>query len=450
MPKELKNPSHAAQLSKFGHDMSKIVKFSSTVGQLLPIYYDHLLPGDKVKFNVDMFTQMTDVVSPAMLQLEEQIDWFFVPYKQLYQFANDNMFSIDDSASAYRPQLGEPSVFPMILDEQIFHLESYATVDPEENGLIGDLINYGDGITLSDAFGVPATVPGGTTNPMYDMFGIPKVWNAIRLLQHLGFGEAFDISSTVPGHMGRYFNPALLLAYHKIFFDHYRITDRTSNNVKSYNVDDLLGNVVDVDSDRVEDWLSIHYVPWKRDFFTSVHVAPLIDTGSIGMQSQDGERLTKVYNWLSLGTPNNNNGNGVANLSVGGSSAGTNPTSTALLRSMFAVEKLMEITRRAAKHYDAQVLAHLGFRVPDGIANEVYRLGSDHNDIVFKEVIATANGTAGESTSVLGQKGGRGAGFKANKDKSFVAPCHGVLMAVYSARPNADYDCRMLDKFNTP
>lgn len=449
MSKELKNPSHSANLSKFGHDMSKIIKFSSTPGQLLPVYYDHLLPGDKVKFNVDMFTQMADVVSPAMLNLTEQVDWFFVPYSQLYQFANDNMFSIDDSASAYRPHLGEPSVFPMIQDLSLFKLPSI--VDQQlDSPVLGDILGFADGNTLANSFGMPAYSPGGVTNPAYDMFGIPKLYNAIRLLQHLGFGECWDIQSgDMDVYVGRYYNPSLLLAYHKIFYDHYRITDRTPNDVKAYNVDDLSGNVILENDDRVEKWLSIHYVPWKRDFFTSTHVAPLIDVGSIGMQSQDGERLTKVVNWLSLGTAVNNNGNGVANLSVGGSSAGTNATSTALLRSMFAVEKLMEITRRAAKHYDAQVLAHLGFKVPDGVASEVYRLGSDTNQIVFKEIVALANGTAGDSTSTLGQKGGKGQGFHSNNDKSFVAPCHGILMAVYHARPDADYDCKMLDKFNT-
>lgn len=451
MPKELKNPNHSANLSKFGHDMSKIVKFSSTVGQLLPLYYDHLLPGDKVKFNVDMFTQMADVVSPAMLNLTEQIDWFFVPYSQLYQFANDNMFSIDDSASAYRPHLGEPSVFPMVEDVELFSMHSIGDYKSFDNPTIGYILNWADGETLQIKFGLPALSPGGVTNPCYDMFGVPKLYNAIRLLQHLGFGECWDINPENQDDdlWGRFYNPSLLLAYHKIFFDHYRLSDRTPNNVKSYNVDDLSGNVQLLIENRSDDWLTIHYVPWKRDFFTSTHVAPLIDNGSIGMQSQDGERLTKVVNWLSLGTAVNNNGNGVANLSVGGSSAGTNVTSTALLRSMFAVEKLMEITRRAAKHYDAQVLAHLGFKVPDGVASEVYRLGSDSNQIVFKEIVALANGTAGDSTSTLGQKGGKGQGFKSNKDKSFVAPCHGILMAVYHARPDADYDCKMLDKFNT-
>lgn len=442
MPKELKNPRHSAHLSKFGHDMSKIIKFSSCVGQLIPVFYDHLLPGDKVKFNTDMFTQMTDVVSPAMLHLEEQVDWFFVPYKLLYQFANDNMFSIDDSATAYRPTLGDPSVFPMIKGLSLF--------TPDELGgdrTIGEVLEYFTGQNLVQAFGIPE----GPTAHNYDMFGVPKLFNQIRLFQHLGFGEEFMLrkEDVVEGE-DFYYNIFHLLAYQKIFYDHYRNTDRTRNNVLAYNVDDLSGEVdVLPQGNRIDDITELHYVQWKKDFFTSTHVAPLIDVGSVGMASTDGERLTKVENWLSLGVPQNTNGASLENLSIGSSSAGTSPTSTALLRSMFAVEKLMEITRQAAKHYDAQVLAHLGFKVPEGIANEVYRLGSDRSVINFKEVVAMADGTAGDSTSVLGQKGGKGQGFNSNNDKSFVAPCHGILMAVYHAKPDADYDCRMLDNFNT-
>lgn len=443
MPKELKNPRHSANLSKFGHDMSKIIKFSSNVGQLIPVYYDHLLPGDKVKFNTEMFTQMTDVVSPAMLHLEEQIDWFFVPYKLLYQFANDNMFSIDDSATAYRPTLGDPSVFPMIKGLRLFRLD-----DLGGDLTIGEVFDSEQSNTLLDAFGDPSL---SQYSENYDMFGVPKLYNAVRLLQHLGFGEEFMVKpdDVVQGEEF-YYNIYHLLAYQKIFYDHYRNTDRTRNNVLAYNVDDLSGQVVEIaQGSRIDDILALHYVQWKKDFFTSTHVAPLIDVGSVGMASTDGERLTKVENWLSLGTPQNTNGNGEPNLSIGSSSAGTSPTSTALLRSMFAVEKLMEITRQAAKHYDAQVLAHLGFKVPEGIANEVYRLGSDRSIINFKEVVALADGTAGDSTTVLGQKGGKGQGYNANNDKSFVAPCHGIIMAVYHAEPDADYDCRMLDNFNT-
>ena len=51
--KALDNPQYQANNNYHAHDMSMTRKFSSSVGQLLPVYHDFLYPGDKVRFSTE-------------------------------------------------------------------------------------------------------------------------------------------------------------------------------------------------------------------------------------------------------------------------------------------------------------------------------------------------------------------------------------------------------------
>lgn len=111
---------------------------------------------------------------------------------------------------------------------------------------------------------------------------------------------------------------------------------------------------------------------------------------------------------------------------------------TARLRTMFALEKLAKITYRAGKHYDDQTLAHFGYKVPQGISGEVYHLKSYHSPFVINRVISTANTADG----ALGEQAGTGASIMSGQKEgkfSFVAPCHGVVMALFSIAPRYKY-----------
>ena len=51
MPSILKTPSHSAKLGRHGHDMSRRLLFTSSFGHLLPVMFDYLSPGDKIRIN---------------------------------------------------------------------------------------------------------------------------------------------------------------------------------------------------------------------------------------------------------------------------------------------------------------------------------------------------------------------------------------------------------------
>ena len=76
----LKQPSYQNNDSKSGFDLSHRNAFSSSVGQLLPVYCDELYPGDHVIISADMFTRTEPLNKAAFTRVTEHIDYFFVPF----------------------------------------------------------------------------------------------------------------------------------------------------------------------------------------------------------------------------------------------------------------------------------------------------------------------------------------------------------------------------------
>lgn len=417
----LKNPSFSAANGYNGFDMSKYLKFSSSVGHILPVYYDILQPGDKITAKSTLKTRTMVLDSAAMVQIEEHLDWFFVPMEQLYHFFNEFYYGVQDFRTDFVANASPLS--------QYYPYFKYA-----------DLISF---------------LQNNSGNNSTYFSNISDNCEILRLLDLLGFPVEKIHSSLYHGSSPVNYSliPVLLQAYQKIYFDYYRLDDRESNDPVAYNVDSYLGGVITPDNP----YFTLRYIPWKKDFYTNNFISPIFtdeaNASSLGIQTN------QVNNWLGgiIGfTTNNDYGNVSTNLRPATSvaisnqdmSSGTAMINAANIRSMFAVDKLLEITRRAGKHYDKQTLAHFGVDVPTGISGEVFALHSSQSEINIGDVIATGNGSVGNASSVLGQVGGKGFGLGVDNGFQFEAPSHGVLMCVYYGRPIVDYLPSGVDSLN--
>lgn len=444
------NPTHVAKLGYNGFDMGQKLKFSSTVGELLPVYYDILHPGDKVTCQIELKTRLMPIQSAAMAHLTQHVEWFFVPMKQIYSLFGAFYYNVSD------------------LESSIFNTQSAEATLPYVPA--GDMDAYINDIgTQSDAYFSTLT---GTGLRLLELLGIP--WEST----HQNQGSALG------------FCPLLLCAYQKIYYDYYRFTEREENNPSAYNLDKYYATPTSITMADLRNMTTLHYRRWRPDFFTHNLPSPLFGEAGIGSMGYNGgvnytsqlvdamqQWLTAtnfntfgVGAWTSSTDPSQNSPSGsqemasnnidptvVAPEGVLYRSSGTNymqygnlqqslsPTS---IRSSFAIQKLLEITRRAGKHYDAQQLAHFGVKLPKGLDGEVTFLGAQESDIRIGDVIATASGSTSSSSSVLGQVGGKGYGFVNQGTVKFSAPCDGILMAIYSCEPYADYDNLGFDKLN--
>lgn len=484
MPSILKTPSHSAKLGRHGHDMSRRLLFTSSVGHLLPVMFDYLSPGDKVRLNEQLYTRTAPLTSPAFCRIKEHVEYFFVPMEQINSYFGQAFYGISDLTSSslmtgsdYSKNNDLPSTsFGATIDQLVYQL--FVTHSSSVSGINFEVDQNGH-VTWSSE----------VSSLSYDMFGIPCIFNFVRLLDMLGYGHNFfNQSSTAQGqgNGNRYLNLDAFFVYQKIYYDYYRNSQFEGNNVLNYNYDWPLRDGLDLDesgcapsipvgaSDYLSSMFTLRYRPLKKDFFTNVLTSPLYslnpsaDTNPNSYNSVTGATssiksyILSAYG-VQLQTPNpsdsslvSNNGvtsdsnSGVVTLLTGDTSGSTTFLTVQQLRLAYAYDKMMSITQRAGKHYDDQTLAHFGVKVPQGISGECYFLGGHTSDLNIAEVVATAAGTNEGNTSSLGELAGRGYGASnRNKDIKFTAPCHGYIMAIYSACPEISYSSFGLNRLHT-
>ncbi|MDE5568267.1 MAG: hypothetical protein K2J12_07475 [Muribaculaceae bacterium] len=470
-----KKPTPQNHGGRNGFDMSRSRSFTCTCGQLLPVYKDFANPGDKYKLDSYTMLRTEAMQTAAMMHLDIKVDWFFVPVTQLlpesawnafFDGTNDVMSSVFVDPDTNATSANLPNLPVHDVSKVLGHFEYF-------NHDISPNPGYNPGNTF---FGDLHVVNGKNYYRLnVDEFGIPYAWNFRRLWDMFGYGS-----------IDKYYDPdnrmlsfALLdfLAYHKIFHSHYRLTDWTANEPSLYNIDDLFtsvsnGTMLPV---RLMKVLStIHYNRYAKDYFTNIMPQPLFGGSFASFLSNEFNNGSDVraavnpevfsfradgdayFNQLFNGSPN-------ANAEVSAQSSYLdlvspsfgNSISTSDVRAMFALDKLLRVTAFAGGHYDEQTLAHFGYKMPKGISNEVYYLGSQQVPIDINEVVATAttgfeeNGVAAAG-SAIGDIAGKAFAPQEQKGNniSFEAPCHGFVMAIFSVVPKPEYASMGCETFN--
>lgn len=424
------SPSHVASIGYNGFPMDARLEFSSTVGELLPVYYDFLDPGDKVDLSTEIKTRTMEIESSAMTKLTEHIDWFFVPMTRLYKLFPEFYYGVNDNHTSFVDTSKISKQYPLAsLLDVLNNISTFA-------GKSSSAVDYADYFT-----------------------SMPKSVGALRLLDCLGFpvkqfieSGLLSVNRSNPAEARNMMvNLHFLQAYQCIYMDKFRLSDRENNDADTYNVDKYY-QTGEIPYDTISKMLTLRFAPWSKDFYTDTYVSPLFGDGS--PNSIESYDYTAVNQWLTstfdykLLSPSINqsvDGDGSAvGLPAGASANPFYAVNTANIRSLFAVEKLLEITRRAGKHYDKQTLAHFGVDVPMGLDNEAYYIGGSTSDIQIGDVIATA----GTDTTPLGKVGGKGYGYGKSHNLKFEAKSHGILMAIYHCTPVADYEQTGFDKLN--
>ena len=415
-------PDHKANLSRHGHSLSHRFMFSSVVGQLLPVFSDFLLPGDHIKLSADMFTRTMPIKTPAFTRMKEHIEYFFVPMSQIYTFWGEFIYGIQDVRTAL-----------VGLDSENFK-NHIARFPSEAAKNIAEYLDRHNTAVNKDEFGVNLAV------------------NAYRLLDYLEYG--YNWKEYVTGQHqdidgDERINLARLAAYQKIWSDVYRLTDWTENDPTCYNLDRwVLNGFSDLDVGKL---LKLRYRPWKMDYYTNIYPSPLM-AGQSTNGIENSWNLDDVNQWLSTNgymfqdyyTDNPTENPLTVGLDFQQDENDYHKLSTAGISTAFAIRKLSEITRRNAKHYDVQTLAHFGQKVPVGIAGEVMRLGAQSCVVQITDIVSAA----ASGSEPLGTMAGKGFAGMQGHGVDFTAPCHGIIMAIYSAVPESDYKRTGIDRSN--
>ena len=320
-----KKPSYVARLPRYGHDLSRRVLFTSSVGQLLPVMYDFLSAGDKVTIDEELFTRTQPLKTPAFCRCTEHVYYFFVPVSQIDSYfgqafmgiddflnSNDVKFQFNSGSNPIPKKLPNPSLrttfsYGSMFDE-FFNNSQY----PIKGQTVGSSGNY-----ETVAF---------VQSHLTDRYGIPVFFNAVRLLDLLNYGSNW-ITSTSLGESGAsgftigelFINPNLLAVYQKICYDYFRNSDWDENKPMIYNLNYYikLGSMSEAlnlyhaeaggfsSGEAYGSLFSIHYHPFKKDFYTNIFPSPLFDnyTGSgINSYNNTGAEPTDSLNSYLLST----------------------------------------------------------------------------------------------------------------------------------------------------
>nr|CDL65693.1 unnamed protein product [uncultured bacterium] len=462
-----KRPDHVAKLGRNVFDMSQTLGFTSSVGQLLPVFYDVLNPGDKISIKSLFVTKTQPMQSDNFAKVTENVDYFFVPFEQIYSLFGSFFYQIADFNSSLFSKKGGA------LDLTSTHLP-LASFD----GLSYELFSSQYDIYSDDDDHI--IFPNNTL----DEYGVPNYFNHLRLMQLFGMSNYFTSDASQPDQFKPSINLFLPLAYQKIFNDYYRLDDWTAPDPTSYNIDSSF----DADIIRTSYYRSIfklRYRPWKKDYYTNLSRNPYFNAsynadgayGPNGMQSlsslatalpydTDSVKDNPLVENLGLSKPVGDESEAVT-IKQGiprslpfyagydspylSQEQGIETLNVSQLRALYATDKLLRITQFAGKHYDAQTLAHFGKKVPQGVSGEVYYLGGQSQRLQISPITALSSGqTSDGSDTVFGEQGARAASVtQGQKPFTFEAPCHGILMAIYSAVPEANYSCDAIDRINT-
>lgn len=441
-----------------GFDIGRKNAFTAKVGELLPVYWDISMPGDKYSFDVEYFTRTQPVETSAYTRLREYFDFYAVPLRLLWK-----------SAPSVLTQMQDVNQIQALSLTQNLSLGTYLPSVPIS--LLGATLYY---------------LNGGSWNPnastsLKNMFGFTRSDLAYKLLSYLGYG---NFLGTAPDSGSRWWSTSLtkeksssytqtyaqnnyvnilpILSYQKIYQDFFRWSQWEKSNPSSYNVDYFSGVlpsfIKDLPTSTSDYWKSdtmfdLKYCNWNKDMLMGVlpnsqfgDVAVLdLSSGSVDVTVADtkgGLHPVGTATVMSTGISTSPVGvyltsgqtvNAGAHLSVDAKDIASKFTVLAL-RQAEALQRWKEISQSGDADYREQIRKHFGVNLPQALSNMCTYIGGISRNLDISEVVN--NNLASESdTAVIAGKGvGTG-----NGSFTYTTDEHCVVMCIYHAVPLLDY-----------
>lgn len=443
-----------------GFDIGRKNAFTAKVGELLPVYWDISMPGDKYKFNVEYFTRTQPVETSAYTRLREYFDFYAVPLRLLWKSAPSVLTQMQDinqiqalsltqnlSLGTYLPSLG---------------LSQFSTFLYRLNGNSS-----------------PSSKPS-----FVNAFGFSRADLAYKLLSYLGYG---NFIKDKPTSGNRWWSTSLkvstpavytqnyiqnnvvnvfpILAYQKIYQDFFRWSQWENSNPSSYNVDYFSGLfpylVTDsnIPADSSDYWKSdtmfdLKYCNWNKDMLMGV--LPNSQFGDVAVIDADtiGNNMISLgngSNWSSLQTASavSSNTSPVPFFAKEASSTNVLPIGSTLranfstLKSQFtvlalrqaeALQRWKEISQSGDSDYREQIRKHFGVNLPQALSNMCTYIGGISRNLDISEVVNNNLAVEGGAAVIAGKGVGAGDGsFTYTTDE------HCVVMCIYHAVPLLDY-----------
>lgn len=442
-----------------GFDIGRKNAFTAKVGELLPVYWDISMPGDKYKFNVEYFTRTQPVETSAYTRLREYFDFYAVPLRLLWKSA--------------------PSVLTQMQD-----INQIQALSLTQNLSLG---TYLPSLPLNLVYSFVQYLNGGSNNPGFDqghfnMFGFSRSDLSFKLLSYLGYG---NIVRTLPAASNRWWSTSLkydtssnytqtyiqnnfvnifpILAYQKIYQDFFRWSQWENSNPSSYNVDYFSGIspnlVTSLPSKESDFWKSdtmfdLKYCNWNKDMLMGV--LPNSQFGDVAVLDMDQSGSANVllgtnpvYSQIKVASAVSSSSAPVSFFATDASASHTLPVGSSLhvelntLKSQFtvlafrqaeALQRWKEISQSGDSDYREQIRKHFGVNLPQALSNMCTYIGGISRNLDISEVVNNNLAAEGDTAVIAGKGVGTG-----NGSFTYTTNEHCVVMCIYHAVPLLDY-----------
>ena len=459
-----------ARPSRNVFDRSYRVNATAPLGLLRPFFCKEVIAGTKMQLGFENVTRMTNLQAPSFARLHEHIDYFFVPFSQIWkpweQFRTQQSHY---NSSAIQSNMSDriPIAVPNINISEFY-----------------DPLLPGTSFTVS---GTGNSAIGRVS--FLDSCGYVSNYNRLATLMYLGYGSFFpqtdnhNIDFFLRNYPNVKVNPFRLCAFQKCYYDYYRNEKYEKNEIHAYNLDDIeysngiISDFTDLQK-RVGLFTDSHYRWRKKDYFMSVTPDLLPTSSFIGFEgfaqlfvnlnskNQVGGAATGIINSASMPafspTATDYTINDSSNPYTSGTtilpSTNNNPLGTlngynvsaSSLKLMFAREKLLKRMYMAKNNYSAQMMALFGFAPSTMRTDMVYHLGGCANRIIVDDTpIFDGSPGLGEVATLVGRFAGKVSQYSRNpKCAEFTASEDGIVLGIYSTSIENDYAAVGIDREN--
>lgn len=404
------------QSGKSKFDLSCDHVTSSNFMQLQPVYYRHMIPGEKISVNANAFTRLMPMAVPTYGRMRLNMRAFFVPFRTVFPNFTD---MITDVISNYYGGSGIVDKTPIVTNQNLLNFFTlYGT----------------DTVQSTDVYDIKVT-GSSTTYRVFNQLGR----RAYKILRSLGYAVNWNTNDVSE------YSALALLSYVKVYFDWYSVSQYQDSNMYNYveklfkyNATNTPLSLTSLDVKHFMDFTSM--VNFDGDYFTAAWDSPVAPNP--GQTSNDYVINDITMDSASQGSVQQNTATGPNNqvlntpyITVSDKLKGITQYNIDSLKALNDYLKRHQLSgARAIDRY----LADFGLNLAaDKLQRSIY-LGNNSIDINISDVMSTANTAPNGSPSNLGDYGGQGVG---NGSKTFEYECaeFGLFVVCASFLPSGGY-----------
>lgn len=442
-----------------GFDLSNRVCFTSKAGELLPVFWDIVYPGDSFKIKTQLFTRTQPLNTAAYTRIREYLDFYFVPLRLINKNLPTALMQMQDNpvqATGLSSNKVVTTDIPWI---------SIGSSSNDYASLTGLAFLRKDLSTIENLLGFDSVTMSAKLL-MYLRYGNFLPSSTIDGQRSLGLSNSLDLrSSETPstGYTSMHILP--LAAYQKAYADFFRFTQWEKKQPYTYNFDwysggNVLASLTSATLAKKyysdDNLFTLRYANWPKDMFMGVmpdsqlgDVSIVDASGSegtfpVGLMRISDSTMRAGLLAVSSSSPTEKSPLEMQTASILSPSttygvyaqraAGLSSSFSILqLRMAEAVQKYREVSQFADQDARSQIMAHFGVSLSPVLSDKCIYLGGSSSNIDLSEVVNT-NITGDNVAEIAGKGVGTGQGsFSGNFDE------YGIIIGIYHNVPILDY-----------